>query len=52
MIAKVMVDHELRRHMSRTACTKGIEGYTWGDAMEVSKRQAWKYSEIVLSDPL
>lgn len=36
MIAKVMVDHELRRSMSRTACTKGIEGYTWADAMEVS----------------
>ncbi|KAJ9101245.1 hypothetical protein QFC21_003464 [Naganishia friedmannii] len=34
MIAKVMVDHELRRNMSATACTEGIEGYTWGDAME------------------
>ncbi|GHJ89291.1 hypothetical protein NliqN6_5693 [Naganishia liquefaciens] len=34
LIAKVMVDHELRKKMSRLACTEGVRGYTWWDAME------------------
>lgn len=35
LISKVMVDHELRKKMSRLACTDGVKGYTWWDAMEV-----------------
>lgn len=35
LISKVMVDHGLRKKMSRLACTDGVKGYTWWDAMEV-----------------
>lgn len=35
LIARLMKDEGLRVRMGRTACTEGIEGYTWWDAMEV-----------------
>lgn len=40
LISKVMVEHELRKKMSRTACTDGVKGYTWWDSMEVRPRKA------------
>jgi hypothetical protein len=35
LIASAVVDKEMRMRMGRTACTEGIKGYTWWDAMEV-----------------
>ncbi len=36
LIARMVVDGELRTRMSRTASTEGIKGFTWWDAMEVN----------------
>lgn len=34
LVARVMKDDVMRAEMGRRACTEGIEGYTWWDAME------------------
>jgi hypothetical protein len=35
LMSKVMVEHELRKKMSRMASTEGVKGYTWWESMEV-----------------
>lgn len=59
LIARVMKNDVLRVDMGRRACTEGIEGYTWWDAMErcvdgyrESMRMARANQEERLSKPL
>jgi hypothetical protein len=37
LLGQAVLDHEARRGMGTTASTEGIVGYTWWDAMEVSR---------------
>lgn len=36
LLTRACTDHAEREGMGRRACTEGIKGYTWWDAMEVS----------------
>jgi hypothetical protein len=36
LLSRAVTLHEERDEMGRKACTDGIKGYTWWDAMEVS----------------
>lgn len=36
LLAKVVLNHKLRKEMGQRGSTVGIKGYTWWDAMEVS----------------
>jgi hypothetical protein len=54
LLSRAVTLHEERDEMGRKACTDGIKGYTWWDAMEVSHIHTNKYSggegELIVSD--